>query len=226
MQASSKKKILSFAMILPLIFALTVSLTPDVTVNHKYIMMSQILAGILLTDLILRFWRVKFETTLPVGKIVASILALVLTLTGWVDLLTYKNKNKHLFWIPETSNFQSWILEDTSPTDVFLTPPWHYHPFFLTGRKAWYGHSYYAWSAGHDTTSRELDVKRLYAGDFTDPRLMVEYCMEHNIKYAIVTDELRSNPDFELNEAYFKDSFLIAGEFSDMNGATVYQIYE
>ncbi len=224
LQANPRKRVLAASATLPLIFALTVSLTPDITVNHKYVMISQMLATILLADLILRLWRLP-SARFP-ARLTAVMLTIVLTLTGVVDLISYRNKNKNLFYIPESSAFQTWIETNTEEKAVFLTPPWHYHPFFLTGRQVWYGHSYYAWSAGHDTATRDDEVRQLFAGTNNDPYIFIDYCMQNRIQYAIISDDLRTNPDFVLNEAFFRDNFEIAASFPEQNNAVIYRIYE
>lgn len=227
LQSTATKRILASAIIFPLVFALTISLTPDITVNHKYIMISQMLATVLTGDLILRFRRLKSKRVPAfIGPAIAVILAIFLGATGIIDLIVYRNKNKNLFYIPETTAFQTWIENETDRSDIFLTPPWHYHPFFLTGRKAWYGHSYYAWSAGHDTTTREAEVRSLWQGSENDPNLFVDYCMQNGIQYAIITDDLRTSADFALNEAFFAEHFETVAMFPEQNNAIIYRIYE
>lgn len=225
LQASKRKRVLAVSILFPLLFSLTISLTPDVTVNHKYIMISQMFATVLTADLILRFLRLSLpEKRRYVGPIVAAALTLVLGASGIVDLITYKNKNMHVYAIPEHSAFQTWIEAETEPEDIFLTGPWHYHPFFLTGRKVWYGHAYYAWSAGHDTAKREDEVRQLFAGT-EDPKLFVDYCLQNGIRYAILTDDLRLHPDYNLNEAFFQANFELVAEFPEQNNAVIYRIY-
>ena len=242
-QARKWKRIVAVAFALPLIFALTISLTPDVTVNHKYIMISQMFATLMTVDVLIRCWKLKplrlkrsrgdeqantigkKIDSIPLGRIAAVILALMLTLTGWIDLITYRNKNEHIFWITEESDFQTWIREETDPDDIFLTGPWHYHPFFLTGRKIWYGHSYYAWSAGHDTQSREDEVLALFAGSSDDPKLFIDYCMQLNIRYVIITDDLRQNAAYTVNESFFSENFELVANFLEIDNALIYQVY-
>lgn len=237
-QSRKWKRIVSAGMALPLLFAITISLTPDVTVNHKYIMISQIFATILSTDVILRLWRLRawrFKyrdksakervSAIPIGRIAAITLSILLTATGLIDLITYRNKNKNIFWIAESSPFQSWIMEETEADAIFLTGPWHYHPFFLTGRKVWYGHSYYAWSAGHDTASREVEVQALFQGSGEDPKLFIDYCMQNSIQYVIISDDLRMNPNFSVNESFFAENFELVAQFLESDNSVIYQIY-
>lgn len=237
-QSRKWKRIVAAGMALPLLFAMTVSLTPDVTVNHKYIMISQIFATILTADVILRFWRLKpwqfnyrnksgeaAVSTVAIGRITALALAIVLTATGWIDLISYRNKNKSIFWITESSEFQTWIMEETEADAIFLTGPWHYHPFFLTGRKVWYGHSYYAWSAGHDTAIREAEVQALFQGSGDDPKLFIDYCMQNSIQYVIISDDLRTNPNFNVNESFFAENFELVAQFIESDNSLIYQIY-
>lgn len=225
LQASKRKRIVAVSFMLPLIFAFTISLTPDVTVNHKYVMFSQIFATILLSDFILRCWRLKAVRRMPAGKIAAVILTFILTFTGVIDVITYRNKNQNLFYIEEDGALETWLAEETEPDDLFLTPPWHYHSFFLSGRKAWYGHAYYAWSAGHDTAGRELEVAELWLGTDQDPNIFIDYCLQHSIRYAIIADDLRYGDHFVLNEDFFIENFEIVASFPEQNNAVIYRIH-
>jgi hypothetical protein len=85
------------------------------------------------------------------AKILACCLAITLTGTGLYETRLLVNINHNKLKLPLDSPVVSWILDQTPPRSVFLTAPYHYHAFFYSGRQAYYGHAYYAWSAGHDT---------------------------------------------------------------------------
>jgi hypothetical protein len=72
------KRYLMLAFSAPLLFAFTVSLTVDVTVNHKYIMMSCILLGIFAADIIMKLFDRKELRYLVKGV----FLIFLLTATG------------------------------------------------------------------------------------------------------------------------------------------------
>ena len=85
------------------------------------------------------------------GCILAIALMVPLTATGVSEWATYFNLNKGYTSVNINSPVTKWIMENTDPSDVFLTPTWSMNRFILAGRPMYYGWPYYAWSAGHDT---------------------------------------------------------------------------
>ncbi|NLZ69758.1 MAG: hypothetical protein GX907_00245 [Clostridiaceae bacterium] len=263
------KQLFSGTASLLLIFACTVSLTPDVTVNHKYILAAVMLINIPLADLIVRAWQYVFGQAdafghaesgdLPEavwspqpdqkpgvarapknkrvapqrGRRIASRLAVavvtclacfMLTLTGVLDTFVYYNRNSgsKVARADSRSSFVQW-LEQTSPSARFLTPAWAYHEFFFSGRQAWYGHPYYAWSAGYPTEEREIVTGWLYNGADHNRDAFLEFAAAHNIAYVIIDDEARFNAEHPVNEEFF-DRFPKAYTDTGNSGIIVYLI--
>ncbi|NLZ55434.1 MAG: hypothetical protein GX900_02050 [Clostridiaceae bacterium] len=263
------KQLFSGAAPLLLIFACTISLTPDVTVNHKYILAAVMLINIPLADLIVRAWQyvfgqanafdhVKNETLPDVARppqpdqkpgvlpghqknkrvarqlrrissqlfvaIIACLTCFMLTLTGVLDTFVYYNRNNGPYVVraDTRSSFVQW-LERTSPSARFLTPAWAYHEFFFSGRQAWYGHPYYAWSAGYSTETREIVTDWLYNGADHNRDAFLEFAAAHNIAYVVIDDETRFNSENPVNEEFF-DHFPKAYIDTGNSGIVVYVI--
>ena len=119
------------------------------------------------------------------------------------------------------------VMENTDPSDVFLTPEWSMNRFILAGRPMYYGWPYYAWSAGHDTYTRDTIYLWLITGCGGDIDEFTRYCKERGIKYLI------ADPEFEqtdygngiyFNKRFFEENLTQAAYFAEEN-TTIYRIY-
>jgi hypothetical protein len=194
---------LMLAFTAPLVFAFTVSLTVDVTVNHKYIMMSCILLGVFAASLIAKlFARKDFLVS-----IVGIFLILCLTATGIYDFVTVLKKNT-----PETavvldmkSPLTEWVNENSDSKDIFLTANYTVNQLVLGGAMLYEGWPYYPWSTGYDTYTRSDNVKKMYeAESFGELDALVK---ENNIRFIVVDPSNRQSEDYVVNEANIEASY-------------------
>jgi hypothetical protein len=260
------------AFLIPFGFAFFISLTPDVTVNHKYLILSAALSNILIVDLVARVWekprnlqrarrvdleegraagaptlwgmpalRARLEAT-RIGRIAlehksrirsawivvrrgaAVLLAFLLIAPGIADLWVYARINRNTVTMDLNSPLVTWVRENTRPDEVFLTEPLAFDEFFYSGRMVYYGHAYYAWSAGHDTAARDKQYRKLlngYDGDYNQFRAL---CLEEGISYLLVTDTMRKDRNNGYNDAFFTANFPVLARFPDKDNATIYDL--
>ena len=104
---------------------------------------------------------------------------------------------------------------------------WSLNEFYLAGRPSYYGWPYYAWSAGHDTETRDQIYAWLISGCGGDINEFTRYCKERGIRYLI------ASPDFDagtyafgaqFNWEFFADNLTQVASFSE-NGTKIYKIY-
>ena len=74
----------------PILLASTIQLTPDITVNHKYVMLAVMLLNIPVADLLTKLLKPK-KTFL----IITICFVLLLSCTGIVDMITLYNIDKN-----------------------------------------------------------------------------------------------------------------------------------
>ncbi len=200
----------------PVLLATTLQLTPDITVNHKYILISIILLNIPIAYFILNM----FLSKKVVPTIFACTLTLTLTITGAVDIITLYNLDKDSIKISIKDPLLVWAEKNTGANELFLTGRYSLHPLLLSGRKIFCGWPYYPWSAGYDTGMREDISKKIYGADDKEIlRLLVE---KHNIIYIVIDRENRDSNSYKLNEALIKDSFI---NVYDSGNVTIYRTY-
>ncbi|MCQ2483503.1 MAG: hypothetical protein MJ153_08465 [Clostridia bacterium] len=157
------------------------------------------------------------------------VLALLVPLfgTGLSEWCVYYNLNKWNIHLDTRSELVEWIINNTDDQDVFLTPEWSMNRFVLCGRAMYYGWPYYAYSAGHDTFTRDEVYRWLIRGCDGDVDAFVNYCKSRNIRYVI------ADPEFDDSAAelgqfdwfFFASNFPQAAYFANDNNTIVYKIY-
>ncbi|MGF7145743.1 hypothetical protein HNQ56_004186 [Anaerotaenia torta] len=187
----------------PLVFAFTVSLTVDVTVNHKYIMISCILLGILAAAVVIKLMERKEFFCGAVG----AVLILLLTGTGIYDLTVVLKKNT-----PETAivldlnhELTRWVEAHSNSQDLFLTSNYSLNQVVLGGAMLYEGWPYYAWSAGYDTDYRAAQVKLMYEAD--TPSVLKALAEDNGIRFIIVDRDNRNSMDYIVNEDTIRETY-------------------
>ena len=155
-------KAMIFSFILPVIFAFTVSMTPDIAVNHKYVIIATIFLNIFFAYVIVRLWK-NWRGVLT--KCIAVILIVLLTVTGAYDLLTIYNSDKNAVGIDLDSKLTEWLKDNVKETDLVLTGEDSMSETTFAGIMLYNGWPYYAWSAGYDTNYRAAQAVKIYTTD-------------------------------------------------------------
>jgi hypothetical protein len=143
-----------------------------------------------------------------------------MTVTGFVDFITLNNIDKNYMQEDIYGPITKWVVEKTKPSDVFLTNEYVLHPILLAGRKIFYGHSYYAWSAGYNTNQRQAVVGKIYNG--TSIGNIKKLLKNNNIKY-IVLDQYNKPQNYGINEKLIRDNFTKVVDF-DKEGVEIFEV--
>lgn len=166
--ADRKQRALITSFLLPVVFSFTVSLTPDVTVNHKYIMMAMAYLSIIWADIVVSLFTDKRGhapgyANVP-GKVLAVVVALLLTATGLYDytIIIRDNDDKHCITVDTTSDLTAYAKENFTNADLILSGPDSVSELTVSGCRLYCGWPYYAWSAGYDTDARFDLAKLMY----------------------------------------------------------------
>jgi len=250
-QKSFYRTVLILAFALPAVLAFFFTVSIDVTANHKFIQISLILLSIFLASLLAFLWRPfsdrkksqnlpddasqqdEIPKVHPIGRkfavagtrILAVILFITLTASGISDWIVCYNKDKNSLQMNLASPVVSWIEGNTDDGAVFVTAPFAMNTFFLSGRFAYYGHPYYAWSAGYDTEARMAIYAQLLTGCSGDAEKFLTLCRQENISYILMDNELRSIQDFTVDEDFFNENLTIAASFPTESSTVIYRVY-
>jgi hypothetical protein len=203
----------------PLVFAFCISLTIDVTVNHKYIMMSCILLGIFAASLVTKLLERK-DLLL---KLVGVFLILSLTATGIYDFITVLKKNTAQSIVLNLDDpLTKWIDDNSNSQDIFLTYRYTINQVVLGGAMLYEGHQYYPWSAGYDTDKRTAQVKKMYEAQ--SPSELEALVKENNIRFIIVDRDNRITEDYVLNEENIRATY--QNVYEEGEGEWMISIYD
>ena len=178
---------LAVAFILPVIFAFTVSLTSDVTVNHKYIMIAIAFLGMLWAGLVSKLFTFKFKKkgARIAGKAGAVALAFFLCFNGIYDFycVMMNNGDGHQAEYNYYADVTHYLANELTEKDLLLTPWYSVNEVTLSGVMMYVGWPYYAWSAGYDTDARSNTMAEIYTT--TDPQRMTELLKGAGITYVL-----------------------------------------
>lgn len=192
-----------FAFLAPFIFAFTVSLTIDVTVNHKYVMMSLMLLGIFVAIFLVKL----FENRSFFLKVVSGILVIVLTCTGFYEYLIVlkKNSGSNFMVLNMEDKVTEWVMDHTTAKDIILSPYYALNQVVLGGGMLYLGWPYFGWSAGYDTDGRQAMVTRMYQADTKEE--LSSLVEQENIRYIIVDYDARTSDLYNVNEENIRNTY-------------------
>ena len=177
----------------------------EVLANHKFLNVWLVVANLFVAYGLWRLWKMRLFKNAFLGKIVAVVLVALITVGGIIDFFPIRNG----YWIEmpfEGDTLVRWVTEETDPKAIFLTNKFVNHGILLAGRRIFYGHPYYAQSAGYATSERDVVYRRMF--EERNPQKLLRLLQENNISYVAIDNGLRKD-DFlkSLNEAVFKGNF-------------------
>lgn len=164
----------------PLVFAFCFSLTPDITVNHKYIMISYAFLAMFWAGAVCLLFRRKWQSC-----VVAVVLSVCLTITGIYDfvIIVRDNGPGHRVTVNTNSSLTDWLAQNLDSRDLILTPEYSISEVTMAGVMMYLGWPYYAWSAGYDTYDRAENAKEIYTS--RDPERVKSLVQQERITYIL-----------------------------------------
>jgi hypothetical protein len=177
-------RFLFLAMLSLVVTAFSTQLNVEIMNNQKFLYFWLILLNLFVAYALARVSRIRI-----VGKVAAGLLVFIVTAGGLTDLFRVHNDNS--VDEPFRNNpLSKWILQNTKPTDVFLTERFVHHPILMNGRRIFYGWPYFPWSMGYATAERD----ELYRQMFTEqnPDRLLELLRHNGIDFVAIDDGLRN----------------------------------
>lgn len=203
------ERTVALSVLFPAIIAFIVSLTPDVNVNHKYIMISYAFLTIFWAGAVCRL----FHKCLP-GKILSVLLALSLTVTGIYDFVVIlkDNDSGHRVTVNLKSSLTTWLSENLEKDDFILTPEYSMNEVTMSGGMLYLGWPYYAWSAGYDTYYRAEQAVEIYTT--LDAQVLKETVEKEHITHILFEDGMKFE-EKECREDVIADTYPLVYQSDD-----------
>lgn len=181
-------RVLTVSCLFPVVFAFCFSLTPDITVNHKYMMISYAFLAVLWAGLLAGLWKGKDGSrrfAAVIRRAAAVLLAVCLTATGIYDFVVILRNNGpgHRVTVNMESTLTDWLAEHLDSEDLLLTPEYSMSETTMSGVMMYLGWPYYAWSAGYDTYGRAQKAVEIYTSE--DPAAVDKLVKEEKITYIL-----------------------------------------
>ncbi|NLC84365.1 MAG: hypothetical protein GX749_04730 [Ruminococcaceae bacterium] len=145
--------------------------------------------------------------------------------SGWMELLVFRNLNEVRVQASLSSPLVKFVENETPPKSVFVTGPLSYHSLFFTGRQVYFGHAYYAWSAGHDTFGRERKILEFLEAADEDLQTAQNFITTEKVDYLMIDNELRVHEEYVVNEAFFLEHFEVVAEFPSLGDMLIIDLH-
>lgn len=194
---TQKKILLSFFTLF--IIGNTIQFSPEIAANHKFFNYFIIVGNMFSAFILVKLWNRN-----AIFKPITVLLLFFTILGGIIDFFPIYNDNKLQLADYKINKDIAWIKNNTPQDSIFLNTTYLYNPASLAGRKIFLGWPYFAWSQGYDTNARGNKLKQILAGG--NKKDICEKLKKNNIQYISIENP-QSNPDFKINEPFFKSSF-------------------
>jgi len=197
---SGKKQKLVFLSFLPLfiignIFQLSFLINHNHSMfNYFLVIASFYIAYFLLTILL------KYKNF--IGKAIVIILALLLTMSGVIDLMAIKNDFQFYLEDAPSNKFMQWIKTNTKKEDIFLSKQEILDPITLSGRNNYFGHTYYLSVMGYDTTQRKLLSKTFFEARDLET---LDKMRQEKIQYIVIPIKSVIDFSYQIDRLFLKE---------------------
>lgn len=183
-----RERAILVSFLFPVIFAFVLLMTPDINVNHKYIMISYAFLTIFWAWAVCSLWNGRngqsgIQKTM--GKILAIVLVISLSVTGIYDFVVIIKGNGpgRRVTVNMNSELTQWLEENLEKNDLLLTPEYSMNEVTVSGAMLYCGWPYYAWSAGYDTNYRAAQAVTIYTT--SDSETLKKTVQQEKITYIL-----------------------------------------
>ena len=200
----------------------TVQFSAETLINHKFLNIWLMLLNLFVAYTLWRLWRARPVLGLSPGRLAAAILGVVITVSGLIDLMPFRNG----FTVGvayRDDRLVEWVKTSTQPRDVFLTDTYVTHPVLMAGRSLYLGWTYFAWGAGYEVAQREELYRRMFTE--TDSTTLLGMLRANGIDYVVFDDGLRSAQTLDAtNEEAYRANLAVAFEDAGYGNIRIYAV--
>ena len=163
--------------------------------NQSIITLFFIVANIFVAQALVHLWKGRVP-----AKIAASMAAIMMTGSGFLNLMVVKNDFQYRVSDAPKDKLIEWVKNSTPVDAIFLARQDLYDPVTLAGRKNYLGASYYLEVMGYDIASRQKLVRQFFEAD--DAEVFVSM-MSEGIDYVILPNGPVDNFPYVIKRSIF-----------------------
>ncbi len=186
---------------IPFVLSFFLSLTPDIGVNHKWIIISLMLISMYTAYFVADLLKGKDF----VKKAVAVILIVCLTATGVTELYIQAKEDNNYMEFDQNNEVTLWLKENVTAQDIVLTDDYALSNQVLGGIMSYFAYEYCTWSAGYDTDGRKVKLIEMMSS--TEPNELAYYAAKLGIDYIVVNIGMRECEYYDFNEELMENTF-------------------
>lgn len=211
---SSTKQKRIFLSILPLfVIGNLFQLSFRIDHNHSIFNFFLIFANFYAAFFLITLWQKELFK-----KLAFLILLFFMTASGVVDLMAIKNDFQLSLPDAPKNTFMRWIKANTKPHDIFLARQEILDPVTLSGRKNYFGHTYYLSVMGYNYQDRSNRARLYFEATSQEVLQMMK---KDNIKYIVIPQKPIVDFTYKINKVFWDRSLKKA--YKDEN-VIVYQL--
>jgi DNA-binding beta-propeller fold protein YncE len=192
-----------------IVMATCFQFSEELLANHKFFNVWLVLINVPVAFGLVTLWNLIPGPGVWAGRLAAIILSFLITIGGVIDIFPIRNSYM-VEYKYEGDPLVEWVKNNTDPKSIFLSQRYVNHGILLAGRRLFYGHPYYAWTAGYPTFERDGVYKKMFESQNISE--VFQLLKDNRISYVAVDNAIRRG-DFikksneKLMEAYFQTVF-------------------
>lgn len=166
--------------------------------NHSLFNLFLIFANFYIAYFLVKLWQGKlFE------KLASLVLIIFLTASGVVDLMGAKNDFQLYVADAPKNTFMQWIIDNTQGDDIFLAKQEILDPVTLSGRKNYFGHTYYLSVMGYNYQDRSNRAKLYFEASSQE---ILQMMKKDRIKYIVIPQKPITDFTYQINKFFLDRS--------------------
>lgn len=149
------------------------------------------------------FFLIRYFSKGVFKKAILCLFIVILTASGFVDLMVVKNDFQLPFSDAPKNKFMLWIKDNTNPNSIFLAYPYILDPVTISGRRNYLGNDYYLSVMGYDFAARKIKTSNFFQ---VDSLSILKQAKNVGIDYIAVPNKKISDFIYKVNRGFLDNN--------------------
>ncbi len=206
--SKTKQRIIFFCFLSLFVIANTFQLSFRIDHNHSLLNYFFIIANFYIAYFLSRLWQRSI-----LEKVGTMVLIFFLTISGFIDLMAVKNDFRYPVTDAPGNRFMQWIKDNTEKNAIFLSRQEIFDPVTLSGRKNYFGTTYYLSVMGYDYREREDLVKTFFEAETIET---LENMRRNGIAYLVIPVKSVTDFHYQINPSFLSQNLRVVYSDSEV----------